>query len=222
MTISAVAARYANALADVVTARGSALRPQDAAAELRSFETALRGSAELRNALATPAVAGSRKRAVVERIADILRLSRITRNFLFVLIDHRRIASLAEMIQSFETILDERLGFARAEVMAARELNEPQRAALSAQLERLTGKRIRAQYEVDEALIGGVVARIGSTVYDGSVRGQLSSLRRRLRAESYRNGKELWLRFERTKSPAFSARRSRTTNARSTSAKSVR
>ncbi len=183
MTLSAVTARYANALADVVTAPGSALPPPQALAELRSFDEILRGSPELHNALVTPAVPGSRKKAVVSRIGDMLKLSRITRNFLFVLIDHRRIAQLTEIVRSFETILDERLGFARAEVVSADALNTQQQSALAAKLEQLTGKRIRAHYEVDQALIGGVVARIGSTVYDGSVRGQLSSLRRRLSTE---------------------------------------
>ena len=183
MTLSAVAARYANALADVVTAPSSVLRPEDAVSELRSFEAALRSSVELHNALVTPAVPGSRKKAVVERIAEILKLSRTARNLLFVLIDHRRITSLSAIIQSFETVLDERLGFARAEVSSAHQIDGPQSAALTARLEGLTGKRIRAHFTVDESLIGGVVARIGSTVYDGSLRGQLQSLERRLGAE---------------------------------------
>jgi F-type H+-transporting ATPase subunit delta len=168
----------------VVTAGGSALRPQDAVAELRSFEALLQSSPELHNALTTPAVPGSRKKAVVGRLADSLNLSRIGRNFLFVLIDHRRIASLSDIIQSFEVIMDERLGFARVEVSSARELTEPQRTALNTQLEQMTGKRIRMRFTVDESLIGGVIARIGSTVYDGSLRGQLASLEGRLRAES--------------------------------------
>jgi F-type H+-transporting ATPase subunit delta len=184
MTLSAVATRYAHALADVVTASGSSLRAEDAVAQLRAFEAALRSSLELQNALTTPAVPASRKRAVVGKIADVLELSRIARNFLFVLVDHRRITSLTEIIHSFELVVDERLGFARAEVTSATELTDPQRAALSGQLERLASKRIRARYAVDGALIGGVVARIGSTVYDGSVRGQLDSLERRLGAES--------------------------------------
>ena len=79
--------------------------------------------------------------------------------------------------------MDERLGFARAEVSSPRELTESQRGAISGQLERLTGKRIRMRFAVDPALIGGVVARIGSTVYDGSVRGQLQTLGRRLSTE---------------------------------------
>ncbi|SPE42281.1 ATP synthase subunit delta [Candidatus Sulfopaludibacter sp. SbA3] len=182
MTLSAVATRYANALADVVTAGGKSLAgvPQ----ELRSFEAALNASQELQNALITPAVPASRKKAVVGRVADVLQLSKISRNFLFVLIDKRRTTSLSAILHSFELILDERLGFARADVASARELSEPQRTALTAELERLTGKRIRMHFTVDGALIGGVVARIGSTVYDGSVRGQLQTLERRLATES--------------------------------------
>lgn len=183
MPISAVASRYANALADVVTATGSALDPKAAVTELRTFESALQGSPELHTALITPAIPASRKKAVVARVADNLRLSRVPRNFLFILVDHRRIASLSSIIQSFELVIDERLGFARADISSARELTEPQRAALNARLEQLTGKRIRPHFAVDSSLIGGVVARIGSTIYDGSVRGQLQSLERRLSAE---------------------------------------
>src|SRR5690242_5679248 len=112
MTLSAVATRYANALADVVTADRSAVKPQDALSELRSFQTALRESPELHNALITPAIPLARKRAVISKIADVLGVSRIVRNFLLVLIDHRRIASISDIADSLEVILDERLGFA--------------------------------------------------------------------------------------------------------------
>lgn len=181
MNLSAVATRYANALADVVTSSAAmAAVPQ----ELRTFEAAWNASPELQNALITPAVPSGRKKAVISRIADDLQLSQISRNFLFVLIDKRRISSLPAILHGVELILDERMGFARADVTSARELNEPQRASLSAELERLTGKKIRMHFTVDGALIGGVVARIGSTVYDGSVRGQLQTLEHRLSAES--------------------------------------
>ena len=183
MTLSAIASRYAEALADVITASGSTLAPDKALAELRSFEEIANDSAELRNALMSPSVPASRKRAVIARLGDLLGLSRITRNFLFVLIDHRRIAELPEIIQTLDLVLDERMGFARAEVLSAGELNESQRAELNTTLEQLTGKRIRMRFAVDQSLIGGVVARIGSTVYDGSLRGQLRSLGHRLIAE---------------------------------------
>ncbi len=183
MTHSVVASRYANALADVVTAGADGTGAAAALAELHAFEQALRESPELSSALTSPAVPPSRKRAVVGRIAGILKLSRTTRNFLFVLIDKRRLLALADVIQTFETVADERLGFARADVTSASGLSEPQQSLLRARLERLSGKRIRARYSVDGSLIGGVVARIGSTVYDGSVRGQLDSLGRRLSTE---------------------------------------
>ena len=101
-----------------------------------------------------------------------------------MLIDKRRIPALEAVLAAFEIIVDERLGFARADVASASELSEAQRTALGGQLERMTGKRIRMRFAVDPALIGGAVTRIGSTVYDGSVRGQLDTLRRRLATES--------------------------------------
>ncbi|MGP8246174.1 MAG: ATP synthase F1 subunit delta [Bryobacteraceae bacterium] len=183
MPITAVTSRYANALADVVTAAGAGLDPQAAAAELSGFAQVVAESAELRNALSMPAVAPSRKRAVVERIGAELGISRIVRNLLFVLVDHRRIAMLTDLTAAFEAVMDERLGFARAEVAAGLELTPAQQAAIGVELERVTGKRIRGRFGVDPALIGGVTARIGSTVYDGSVRAQLVAIGRSLSAE---------------------------------------
>src|SRR5215472_12025769 len=119
MTLSAVAARYANALADVVTAPAAELSPQNALAELRAFEAVLESSQELREVIATPAVPTSRKRAVIGRIAEALRISRVSRNFLYVLADHRRIDSLEAIIQQFEVVVDEHLGFVRADVTSA-------------------------------------------------------------------------------------------------------
>jgi F-type H+-transporting ATPase subunit delta len=184
MTFSAVATRYAHALADVVTAGNSPLRADDAIAQLRAFEAVLRSSPALLNALTTPAVPVARKRAVVGRIGYVLELSQITRNFLYVLVDHRRITALSPIINSLELAVEERQGFGRAEVSSAAELGEEQKTSLRTQLERISGKRLRARYAVDHGLIGGVVARIGSTVYDGSVRGQLETLRHRMRADS--------------------------------------
>jgi F-type H+-transporting ATPase subunit delta len=183
MTLSAVISRYVEALADVVTGSSSTVRPEDALEQLRVFEATLSSSMALRNALISPSVPVGRKRAVVGRIADQLKLSRIIRNFLFVLIDHRRIAEVPQILPAFELVLDQRLGFARVEVASARQLSETQRSTLNGKLERLTGKRIRMRLSVDESLIGGVVARLGSTVYDGSLRTRLHDLERSLAAE---------------------------------------
>jgi len=179
---SAARARYARALADVVTGP-AAVDPQQILRELRQFHEALAGSPQLRIALSSPAVSPARKRSVIDRLAGLLELSRVARNFLMVLADHRRAAELEGIIEAFEGEIDERLGFARVEVKSARELSAGQRDALDRKLQQLTGRKPRARYSVDPSLIGGVVASIGSVVYDGSVRGQLAALERRLTAE---------------------------------------
>jgi F-type H+-transporting ATPase subunit delta len=183
MTLSAVATRYAHALADVVTGADSPLRAEDAISQLRAFQGALRSFPDLDNALLTPAVPVARKRAVIGRVGYILELSQITRNFLYVLVDHRRITSLPEIIHSFELTVDERLGFARAEISTAHKLSEDQQTEVRVRLEMISRKRLRARYTVDNSLIGGVLARIGSTVYDGSVRGRLDTLWHSMSAE---------------------------------------
>lgn len=183
MTSPAVSSRYANALVDVVLDPKSQAQPADVTRDLRAFEAVLAGSAELRHALASPSVPTSRKRSVIARIADQLACGRVARNFLFVLNQHRRMEALAAVIEIFEILLDERLGFSRGHVTSARELNPAQRQQLETELGRLTGRRMRLKFETDDSLIGGVVARIGSTVYDGSVKGRLEALGRQLSAE---------------------------------------
>ena len=182
--VSVVAARYAKALADVVEAGGAAFDSNAIIAQLRSVEETIQSSADLRGALASPAVAPSRKRAVIARLLEHIEaplgVSKQVRNFLFVIIDHRRVHDLKSIIEAFETLTDERLGLIRADVASAQELTNGQRVALENQLSRLSGKKAKPRFTVDPALIGGVVARVGSTVYDGSVRGQLDRLRSRL------------------------------------------
>ena len=183
MTHSALASRYAGALVDVATAPKAALDPHQVLRDLRAFEGVFSASPELRNALISPSIPPARKRAVLARIGEKLAISTIARNFLFVLADHHRIAMLSEVLEAFDLLLDERLGFTRAEIASAADLGQPQRDALSHQLERLTGRQVRLRFSVDRELIGGLVARIGSTVYDGSVRRQLETLGKRLAAE---------------------------------------
>lgn len=176
----AVAHRYAQALADAVLAPGTGLEGRRAAEELRSFESMVKSSPELRNVLLSPAVSISKKRALVTRFADSLPLSRLVRNFLFVIVDRRRADLLNQIAEAFESALDERLGFVRAQVASAAPLSERQQADLEQALSAVSARNVRCDFKIDPALIGGVVARIGSTVYDGSVRTQIESLRQRL------------------------------------------
>lgn len=180
MTSSAVVNRYANALVDVVVSSDAGLDPKRVVSQLQSFEAAVHSAPELRTILASPAVPAARKRSVIRRVAESLGIERLVLNFLLVITDHRRAGALSEMIGAFERLLDERLGFAHAEVRSAYELTQEQRDRLAADLGKLAGGQVRMQFTVDPELIGGVTARLGSKVYDGSVRGQLAKLRQRL------------------------------------------
>ena len=176
----AVASRYAQALADAVLAPNSGIEGSQAAAQLRSIEQLVGAAPELKSVLLSPAVSTSKKRSVMSRFADQLGVSRLVRNFLFIILDRRRADILDEIADAFETALDERLGFVRAEVTSAAPLSDRQEAELQEALSRVAGKQVRCDFKLNPELIGGVVARIGSKVYDGSVRTQLQSLGQRL------------------------------------------
>jgi F-type H+-transporting ATPase subunit delta len=180
MTSTAVVNRYGSALVDVVLSTGSDVKPADAVAQLRAFDAAAKESPALRSILASPAVSAQRKRAVIRRLADAIGASRVVRNFLLVLSDHRRAGALSEVIDAFDQLLDARLGYVRAEVRSASELTPEERERLAERLGTIAGSKVRLRFGIDPELIGGVTARIGSTVYDGSVRGQLADLRARL------------------------------------------
>jgi len=172
--------QYATALADIALEQGAA---EPVKKQLADFGAAYGESAELRNILANPAVERAIKHAVLEKLAARLGASRIVRNFLFVVADHQRTHLLPEIQQTFETVIRQRQGVAQAEVTSATELSAAQKTVLQQTLERLTGQKIQAKYSMDPGLLGGVVVRIGDTIYDGSVRNRLNQMRARLSAE---------------------------------------
>ena len=178
--LSAVASRYAKALVDVVLAPGSSVDAAQVLIRLRAVDELISTSSDLRTALLSPAVSPSRKRAVIEKLTAPIGVDRKVRNFLFVVIDHRRVHEFSSIVEAFEVLLDERLGFVRADVASAHPLNDAQRASLESQLSRLAGKKAKLNFSTDPTLVAGAVARVGSTVYDGSVRGQLERLRAKL------------------------------------------
>ncbi len=172
--------QYANAMADIALAQGAA---EPAAKQLREFGAAYAESTELRTFLASPGVSMEAKHAVIEKIVARLGASKIIRNFLFVLMDHRRTQLIPEVIAAFHQVIRQRQGVAEAEISSAMELSAAQKKEMSATLARLTGKKIEAKYALDPALLGGAVVRIGDTIYDGSLRSRLNEMRARLVAE---------------------------------------
>jgi F-type H+-transporting ATPase subunit delta len=177
--MAAVASRYARALADVI-ARAK-LDASGAVAQLRSLSEAFQSSAELREVWESPAIALDQKHKVLDALAAKAGVTdRPLRNFVAVLIDQDRIALLPEIAGQLELELNARGGRIDAEIVSARELTADQRSALLAEIARLTGKIVLPRYSTDQSLIGGVRVRVGSTIYDGSVRGQLQRMRRQL------------------------------------------
>jgi F-type H+-transporting ATPase subunit delta len=173
---SAVARRYARALADVVAPPGKPVDPT-ALEQLRGIQAAVGYNSDLRKALLSPAVSPSRKRAVIEKLLWPIVSSQAVRNFLFVVINHRRVVEFPSIVDAFEELLDERTGFVRADVTTAKELDESGRGRLESEISSVSGKKAKVRFSTNPALVAGVVARIGSTVYDGSVRGQLDKLK---------------------------------------------
>lgn len=176
--MSAITLRYAHAFASV-----AASRHLDAAAaqqQARDFSETLKGSRELREVLMNPSIPGGQKLKVIDAIAARIGMLPQVRNFIAVIMDHQRLAELDEILSEYHEIADEQSGLTEAEIVTAHPLNGEDRAELEAQVAKVAGGRVRATYREDATLLGGAVVRIGSTVYDGSLRGQFAQLKQRL------------------------------------------
>ena len=171
---------YARAFADVVMSMR--LDPAATLAEAQQMAAFARDNKGLREVWDAPAISADQKRAVLDSIIKRAGISRPVRNFVAVLIDHRRTRFISEIVTQFAQELNQRLGFAEAEVTTARELSPEERSRLEGDLAKVISKRIHARYSKDPAILGGAIARVGSTVYDGSVKGQLERIRQQLMA----------------------------------------
>jgi F-type H+-transporting ATPase subunit delta len=178
--LSAVAERYAAALADVAVDRKNS---ETIKRNLAAFVEAFSSVADLRNALESPALNAEVKRKVIAEVSGKMGLDVAVRNFIYLVVDHRRTEILPEIELAFLSELNERLGIVDAEVTSAHELNDDEKRQLSSVLEQRTGKKVEARFQIDSALLGGAIVRLGSTIYDGSVRDQLKRLREQLETE---------------------------------------
>jgi F-type H+-transporting ATPase subunit delta len=176
----AVSSRYAAALVDVALDQKNADRVKS---DLAAFAEAFSRSADLRNTLESPSVGREAKLQVVRKIGAVMELAPAVRNFLCVLVDHHRTELLFEIQEMFRVDLNARQNIAEAVVRSARTLGADERKKLIEMLEEQTKKKIEAQFHEDESLVGGTVVRVGSTVYDSSVRAQLDRMRDQLESE---------------------------------------
>jgi F-type H+-transporting ATPase subunit delta len=180
--MASVSSTYARALADVVFDKH--LDPATTLRETQSLSELVGASKELREVWEAPSIPADQKRKLLDAIVAREGISRAVRNFVAILIDHRRINFLADIAKQLEEELNRRLGFAEAEIISSRPLGDSERIALESQIEKMTGKKVRANYALDPSILGGAIVRLGSTIYDGSVKGQLERIREQLSSSS--------------------------------------
>lgn len=179
MAASAVfAPRYANAFASVVaSANLDAIGSQQ---QLKDFATTLHGSHDLREILMDPSIPSDQKLSVIDALAERLGMTREARNFIAVIMDHQRLGEFDEIVAAYDRVADINQGVTEAKVATVHELNDDDRNNLEAHIATLAKTAVRVRYTLDPALLGGAIVRIGSTVYDGSVRGQLDQIKQNL------------------------------------------
>jgi F-type H+-transporting ATPase subunit delta len=178
--LAAIANRYAKALADVSFRLG---QHEKVGQDLADFGQLLTGSRELFLFYTNPAIQIARKKAATSEIFQRLQVSSLTSNFIFLLIDRHRVNYFHEIQKAYHVAINERQGVVQASITTASELDPRTLSSLEAGLARLTGKKVLLKSGIDQDLIGGVVARIGDTIYDGSVRQQLSLIKSRLSSD---------------------------------------
>ncbi len=176
--MAAIASRYARALVEVVVEKK--IDPAMVLQQVHEMVSTVQGSEELRMVWESPAIPAEQKRAVLDSVASQSAMLKPIRNFFAVLIDHGRIPMAAQIARQFETELNNVLGFMEADITSSRQLSAGEKSDMESQVAIMTGKKVRARYATDSELLGGAVVRVGSTIYDGSVRGQLQKLKEQL------------------------------------------
>jgi F-type H+-transporting ATPase subunit delta len=178
--MASFASRYARAFADVIFEEkldAKAIRRQ-----LDDFSAAWHESRELREFFLDPSFPIEERVDLLDKLNAKLKMAHQTRNFIAVLIRNDRIAGLDDVLRELRREINQRLGISEAKVTSARKLDEQERRELENQIASLTGGQVEARFEEDSSLLGGAVVQVGSTVYDGSVRGRLDRLREELTA----------------------------------------
>jgi len=178
--MSAYALQYARALADVVMADHLDTNEVDRA--LREFVGTFEGSKELREVFSNPSIQLPEKLKVLDAVVLRIGMAKQSRNFVAILLKNGRIHAIAPIVAQYRAEIDLRLHIGEAEITSVRELTAAEKAELEAKAGSLAGVTIRPVYRQDPSLLGGVVLRIGDTVYDGSVRRRLEELREKMLA----------------------------------------
>ena len=169
-----LARRYAKAIFDIGSEQGGL---EKLGADLRTLAHAMRDSAELQSTLSNPAIRRADRRKIVDALLQRIGVVSVTRNTVYLLLDGERLGSLPAISRELDAMIEAKAGRVAAEVVSAKPLDPAQLSQITATLEKLSGKKVSVQSRQDPDLLGGVVAKVGDTVYDGSLRTQLRNLR---------------------------------------------
>ena len=178
MTSRTAAARYARALLDVATKEAVDL--ETIARELDEFNAFLKEQAALQRLMLNPAVPAPRKRSTMEEITKLSGFTPVVSKLLILLAERDRLALLSDLSAIYHDLLAQRQNVVRAEVMSAEPLSPDRVDAIEKTLAAVTGRRVSMKTSVDKDIIGGIVARVGGTIYDASIATQLKKIRERL------------------------------------------
>lgn len=173
MSVQTIARRYATALAEVAIDRKVERQVQQ---EIDAWSNLLEENPLLREVFSNPTIPYDQKRKVLEELIARTKVSETTMSFLRVLLKNQRLAQLKYVAERLGQVLDDRSGVVAANVTTARPIPDDIKASLNEALAVAAGRNVRLTFKTDEAIIGGVVTQIGSTIFDGSVQGQLERL----------------------------------------------
>jgi ATP synthase, F1 delta subunit len=173
LSLQTVARRYAAALADVAIERREERAVQE---ELDQWAAMIESHGQLKEVFANPTIIYDHKRKLLEDLISRTRVRETTASFLRVLLKNQRLSQLREVAARYGHVLDERGGIVAATVTTARPVPEELRQQLHDTLIAATGRKVRLAFYTDETVLGGMVARIGSTIFDGSVQNHLERL----------------------------------------------
>ena len=174
------APRYADAFASVAAEKN--LDVKAARQQMRDFADTLKGSPRLFEVLGDPSLEMGQKLSLLDALAEKIGMYREVRNFLALIVEHARLGQIEQILAAYHQVADESSGLVEAEVTSSRELSAETKQEMEFEISKLAVSRVSVSYKQDASLIGGAVVRIGSTIYDGSVRGQLTQMKAALRA----------------------------------------
>jgi F-type H+-transporting ATPase subunit delta len=179
MSVTTIARRYADAVADVAIAKNQI---EQVESELNAFAQMVKSNRELYEVFASPIIPNEQKKKVLAALVDRAKPSQTIANLLRVMLTNYRLHYIGEVYEQFKRVMNERRGQVSAEVTSAAPLTQTEKDLLSRKLTEVTGKKVELAYKTDPEIIGGIITRIGSVAYDGSIRTQLQTVKQKLKA----------------------------------------